>query len=87
MFIFLISDRDPEISKTAMTEEQARSLGLEGGKVLPDSVAAESFADKQCFVLVYHFERTIGGDAAELAPSPFPVRKHLQSVGLTQFAP
>lgn len=87
MFIFFISNRDPELSKAAMSEEQARRLELEGGKVLPDSIAREPFADKECFVLVYHFERTIGGDAAELAPSPFSVRKHLQSVGLTQFAP
>jgi len=85
LFMFMVTDKSPELSNKQLTEKEARDLALEGDRILPNSIADEIFADKQCYVLVYHFERKVGGDAAELTPSPFMINTHLTGAGLTQF--
>ena len=85
LFIFIVTGKNPELSEKVLSEKEARALAISGGKILPESIGIDTFADKQCYVLLYHFERKIGGDASELSPSPFPIKTHLLKVGLSQF--
>jgi len=84
LIAFLVTSADDiEKGTTDLTEEEARMLSLQGGRVLPTRIAELPFAGRDCHVLIYHFARRHGG-AVVLRPSELSAYQHLQRAGLWQ---
>jgi hypothetical protein len=79
----LVTDRTPEILNQPFSEKDARDLARRGGKLLP--IAEAGFDGQQCYVLVYHFERRVGGETVQLSSSPYATKTHLIRAGLSRF--
>ena len=84
LFVFLVTaESNPITSKENLSEDAAHQLAVTGGRLLPDSIGNLTLKGRNCFVLVYQFERD-QGQFATLAQSAISAREHLQKVGLVR---
>jgi HEAT repeat protein len=90
MFVFVVSTLQPFPPETPSKEQEdkARDLALlQGGRVLPSSVAGLPWKGRHAYVLLYRFERKLGEPAAEVRPEPLPLRTHLEKAGMRMLVP
>jgi HEAT repeat protein len=82
LIVFLVTTEDALAdTRSAPSEEWARSLYLVGARVLPHKIGELPVASQHCHVLIYHFERRHGA-AVVLYPSSLSTREHLRKAGL-----
>ena len=90
VFVFVISTMQPFPPEHPSKEQEDKARDLEllqGGRVLPSSIASLPWKDRHGYVLLYRFERRLGEPAAEVRPEPLPLRTHLEKAGMHMLAP
>jgi len=79
--VFAVTDKWAEPSSTKIRFEQARVLFLRGALVLPDEYRKIKFAGRQCYVLVYEFQK-VTGRTWQVIPSPVNAKSQLMGAGV-----
>jgi HEAT repeat protein len=90
VFVFVISTMQPFPPENPSKEQEDKARDLEllqGGRVLPSSVAGLPWKGRHGYVLLYRFERKLGEPAAEVRPEPLPLRTHLEKAGMHMLVP
>lgn len=81
LIVFAVTDKPAVPQGATLNEVQARTRFLEGGVQLPMDIAKLKFDGRECYVLIYEFEKT-PGRTQEVIPSPVSTKEHLIQAGL-----
>ena len=90
LFVFVISTMQPFPPENPSKEQEDKAGDLkllQGGRVLPSSVAGLPWQGRHGYVLLYRFERKLGEPAAEVRPEALPLRTHLEKAGMHMLVP
>lgn len=84
LFVFIITtELNPVKSDATLPEEAARQLAAKGGRILPDDIGNLTLKGRNCFVLVYQFQRE-QGQFTTLSQNGISAREHMQKAGIAR---
>jgi len=82
LFVFIITtELNPVKSDATLPQEAARQLAAAGGRILPDAIGNLTLKGRNCFVLVYQFQRA-QGQFTTLSQNGISAREHMQKAGI-----
>jgi HEAT repeat protein len=81
LIVFAVTDEVLQHENRELKEEDARGLFLAGAVGLTPDISKLSFANRNCYVLVYEFQRGPGETKQDI-PSLISTREHLVQAGL-----
>ena len=84
LFVFIITTGlNPVKSDATLPQEAARNLAAKGGRILPDAIGNLTLKDRNCFVLVYQFQRE-QGQFTTLSQNGISALEHMQKAGIAR---